>query len=121
MKCQGTDMLSEESGFTLIELVIVLIIIIILLTSINAYFINLQEQINASACKANQLGLVQAQNLYYIDLYMHEGEGNYAEELEDLIPYIESAEIPVCPSQGTYLILEFGDVECSISSHKRIN
>ncbi|MEJ2629190.1 MAG: prepilin-type N-terminal cleavage/methylation domain-containing protein [bacterium] len=114
-------MLSEESGFTLIELVIVLIIIIILLTSINAYFVNLQEQINASACKANQLGLVQAQNLYYVDLYMNEGEGDYAEELEDLIPFIDNAEIPVCPSQGTYLILESGNIDCTIPSHKRIN
>ncbi len=114
-------MLSEESGFSFIELIIVLIIMIILLTSINAYFINLQEQINASACKANQLGLVQAQNLYYVDLYMHEGEGDYAEELEDLIPYIDNEEIPVCPSQGTYLILEFGDIDCTIPSHKRIN
>ena len=115
------NIVSEESGFTLIELVIVLIILIILVSSVSAYFSSLQDKIDASACKTNQMGLIQAQNIYYTDCYMNEDEGRYAEELEDLIPFINNNEIPECPSQGSYLLLENGEVNCTIPGHKRIN
>lgn len=115
------NIVSEESGFTLIELVIVLIILIILVSSVSAYFSSLQNQIDTSACKANQMGLIQAQNIYYTDCYMNDGQGKYAEELEDLVPYLKNERTPECPAQGSYLLLENGDVRCTIPRHKRIN
>ncbi len=114
-------MSSEENGFTLIELVIVIVILGIVVTSVSAYFAGMQEKINASACKANQLSLIQAQKLHYTHYYFNESDGRYAEELEELIPFIQHESIPICPSQGSYLIEEDGGITCSIPGHKRIN
>ncbi|MFO7889476.1 MAG: prepilin-type N-terminal cleavage/methylation domain-containing protein [bacterium] len=114
-------MLSDENGFTFVELIIVLIILTILITSVSVYFNSLQEQIKASACRANQLGLIQAQNIYFTHYSLNESEGKYAEELDDLIPFINDKRIPQCPSQGSYIIEKNGNVTCSIPEHKRIN
>ncbi len=113
-------MLTNEDGFTFVELIMVIVILAILLTSVSAYFSSLQEQINASACKANQMGLVQAQKLHYTYFYLNEAEGKYAEEIDELIPFIQSNKIPDCPSGGSYSIQENSDITCSISRHKRI-
>lgn len=114
-------MLSDEKGFTFIELIIVLVILIILVTAASAYFANLQDQINASACKANQLNLIQAQAIYFTDHSLNKSGGKYAEELDELIPYINSHKIPVCPSQGLYILEKNGNATCSLPEHDRIN
>lgn len=113
-------MLSDEKGFTFIELIIVLVILIILVTAASAYFVNLQEQINATACRANQMNLIKAQNLYYTHYYLNENQEKFAEELEELIPFTNQDEIPECPSQGSYILEEHGNVTCSLPEHERI-
>jgi len=112
-------MLTDENGFTFVEIVIVLVILGILVAVVSSYFSSIQEQVNIAACKSNQMSLEQAQKLHYTYYYINKSEGKYAEELDSLIPFIRQGSIPNCPSQGSYLLLANGAITCSIGTHKR--
>ena len=109
---------TNENGFTLVELVVVLVIIVIIATTATAKYFHNLAQVKATACKSHQLAIEHAQVLYWTDRALN-GEGEYADELNQLIPFFLEETTPVCPSEGSYLLDENGSCTCSIDSHHR--
>ena len=109
---------SSQGGFTLIELIIVVVILGILVTVIWARYIDLSQTTITVACKTNQLSFDAAQTMYYAEHALN-GEGSYATDIEDLVPYLTDDDMPICAEGGIYSILPSSKVTCSIVSHKR--
>lgn len=109
---------SSQGGFTLVELIAVVVILGILVTVIWTRYIDFSQTTMTVACKTNQLSFDAAQTLYYAEHALN-GEGSYATDIEDLVPYLTDDEVPVCPEGGTYSILPSSRVTCSLVAHKR--
>ena len=106
----------NEEGFTFIELVTTLVIIGILASAALARYLDLNQVAKAHTCIGNQIALETAQTLYYTECYLN-GDGHYADELDQLAPYLNNNLLPYCPSGGEYIILPAGVVECSLDEH----
>jgi prepilin-type N-terminal cleavage/methylation domain-containing protein len=111
-------MKNSESGFTLIELIVIMIILGILMVTLILRYIDLSNSAQTGACRMNQLSLETAQNLYYATTYM-QGNGHYAGSVGDLAPYMMNDTHPVCPSGGSYVLLPSGQVTCTQDGHSR--
>lgn len=108
----------NENGFSLVEIIIILIIVGILASVAFAQFVSFSEASKTAACHSNQISIETAQTLYYAENYL-EGNGAYAENMEDLIPYFANDRTPVCPKEGEYQILSAGRAACSLPEHQR--
>ncbi len=107
-----------EQGFTLIELTSTLIILGILIGIISLRFISLANAADTAVCKTNQCTILTAQAQYFVATF-EQGEGNFAESLNNLTPYIKDGQIPQCPRKGEYILLSDGSVTCTIEAHQR--
>ena len=108
----------SESGFTLVELTVILVILGILVTSFIMKYIDLSNSAQAGACRMNQLSLQTAQNMYYTEKHL-EGDGHYSDSVELLVPYMMKEINPVCPSGGAYILHASGQVTCTVNGHSR--
>ena len=108
--------LKKENGFTIVEIILTIVIVGILAASMVSRFVDLSSSADASACKANQMSLETAQRLYYVKT-LQEHNGQFAQSLEDLTPYLRNESIPECPSGGEYLIIPGGEITCTIGDH----
>jgi len=81
-------------------------------------YIDLSESTKIQVCKSNQATLESAQKMYYAVNAIN-GNGTYAETLEQLIPYVQGNTIPSCPQNGVYQIDANFHITCSISEHQR--
>ena len=109
---------SSQRGFTLVELIAVVVILGILVTVIWARYIDFSQTTMTVACKTNQLSFDAAQTLYYAENALN-GEGSYATEIDDLVPYLSEDDVPICLEGGTYSIMPSSKVTCSLERHKR--
>ncbi len=108
----------EERGFTLIDLIITIVILGILAASAATRFVDLSHSAEITACKSNQMSMEAAQKIFFIST-LQVNNGRYAEDLNELAPYLRSETIPQCPDNGTYRILAGGCIECSNPDHAR--
>jgi len=109
-------MWKREDGFTFVEIITTLVIIGILASAALARYIDMSQVAKASACVTNQVALETAQTLYYTENYLN-GDGKYADETNQLVPYLRGERLPPCPGNGEYLILPVGVIRCSIDNH----
>ena len=109
---------TKEAGFSLVELVVTMAIIGILAGIIAVRYITLKESASASACKANQMALDQAQRFYYVEKATT-GIAGYTSNLDSLLPYIFNNSIPDCPEAGLYSIQPDFKITCSRADHSR--
>ncbi|MBC7808605.1 MAG: prepilin-type N-terminal cleavage/methylation domain-containing protein [Akkermansiaceae bacterium] len=94
----------ESSGFTLVEIMIVVLIIGILLAVAVPNFIMAREQSRRKACISNLRKIDWAKDCFLMD---NNKPGNSVIVDTDIYPptgttYLKS--IPLCPSNGTYTI-----------------
>ncbi len=106
----------SENGFSLIEIIVVIVIIGILAAIAMVHFNNLSNSGKIAACRSNQFAIETAQKIFYIQNL--EGEvSHFAGSLDELQPYFQNNESPVCPLGGTYELFSYGGVRCSIDDH----
>lgn len=122
MEAKGEKMylFKSEKGFSLIEITIVIVLIGILAITVRARFSSLAESVKITTCKVNQLSLQSAQLLYFTNsALLNNNEGQYADNINDLTPYLKKNTIPECPDNGSYVLLENGLVTCTQPTHQR--
>lgn len=111
MNCIRTR-LAEQSGMTIIEIIIILVIISVLAATVFIQFLQTSDSAKRAACHANQAALETSLNIYFAQ------HGDYPEEIETLAPYLTGDRFPVCPSGGTYLLVGESTVTCSLEEHQ---
>jgi prepilin-type N-terminal cleavage/methylation domain-containing protein len=108
----------KENGVTLVELIIVILIISILAGISYAKYVDLRKCAYIAQCKANQQHLTTAQKLFWVQSSVDEDqEAHYADNIEDLTPYMKDGIIPQCPENGAYYILDENKIVCTLAEH----
>lgn len=101
------------SGFTLLELMIVVIIIGILLAIAIPVYRNIVSTVERSTCQANVRIIEGAAVQYW------HGHGKYPDNLNQLVSPAYLQAIPVCPEGGSYSYdKDSGIAECSKAAHR---
>jgi len=103
---------NKKSGFTLVEIMIVVAIIGLLAAIAIPSFLNARTRSQTSACQNNLRQISGSKDQYALD---HNNTAPTA--FSDLVPtYIKTT--PVCPAGGAYTIGALGvDGTCSVSGH----
>ncbi len=112
--------LTNQSGFTLMELVTVIVILGILAAVAIPKYFDLTDQAEAGACKSNQGSIEAAASLYYAKSALVGGPATFPTALANMDSLFASGHVPTCPSGGTYSYSSTtGLVTCNESGHAR--
>ncbi len=108
---------SRKSGFTLVEIMIVVLIIGILLAIAIPNFMKARETSRTNSCIANLKQVDAAVQQYAMDMKLTSaGAVSVADLTGGADPYLRST--PTCPSGGTYTLATVGaPITCGIAGH----
>src|SRR5438046_893650 len=105
---------SNEAGFTLIEIMIVVLIIGILLAIAVPNFVKARETSRTKSCIANLTQINSAKEQWAMDNNKADGATVTMADIAGGNTYLRSA--PACPSSGTYTVNVIGtSPTCSVS------
>jgi len=111
--------MKQESGFTLIELIMVIVILGILAAVAVPKFVDLSGNAEASACKSNQATIESAAAIQYAQ-NAASGSAAFPADILTATGYYVNGKVPTCPGSGTYTYTQTtGSVSCSVATHTR--
>lgn len=110
---------NKQSGFTLVELIIVVIILGILAAIAVPKFTSLTSEAEKSACIANQHALEAALQMYWVAQLNSSGTGAYTTTISDLDAYFTASAPTTCPDGTSTYSLSGGAASCSNAAHAR--
>lgn len=106
-------MFRRVSGFTMIELVVVIVILGILASIAVPKYVDMSGSAQTAACKANQGAIQSACSMYYAHKAATTGTPSFPAAYTDVTLYADGT-VPVCPAAGTYAYsTTMGKVTCS--------
>ena len=111
--------MKSQSGFTLIELIMVIVILGILAAVAIPKFVDLSGNAKTGACKSNQAVIESAAAIKYAQ-NAAAGSPGFPEDVLTNKDYYANGKVPTCPKGGTYTYdKNKGTITCSIEDHKR--
>jgi prepilin-type N-terminal cleavage/methylation domain-containing protein len=109
----------KQTGFTFIDMVIVIVVIGILASIAVTRYAPLQQSAKRATCLANQKALEEAQRLYFSNESINNGKGAFAQTIEELVPIMQNDVLPSCPDGFAYELLPEGRIRCTSPDHQR--
>lgn len=100
-----------RTGFTLVEIMVVIFILAILVTLVTSNWMTARTKTQTKTCVRNLHKIAQSKEQFALDNQKQNGD---AVTMNDLVPQYLRSE-PVCPAGGTYTVNPVGtDPTCSL-------
>ena len=108
-------MTRSGGGFTLVETMVVVLILGILVSLTAVAVARARETSRQTVCLTNQCAIDDAKDMFASDANKAYGA---AATWDDVLPYLQSQRMPVCPSGGQYVLGLVGEPSCCTESRK---